>query len=91
MLPIPLFETFVSTHRPPLSKVCLEFHRFGIIYEHRHIEIPKIVPTNLGELVQEITLTFSGDSGYVPTLSPITVSLDPSVDLSIALGKADIR
>lgn len=33
VLPIPIFETLVCTHRPPRSHSGSEFHYYGIIYQ----------------------------------------------------------
>ncbi|PNX75632.1 hypothetical protein L195_g031571, partial [Trifolium pratense] len=47
--------------------------------------VPKTAPTNFDDLVQEITPTFSDDSGSVPILSGVVVPPDPSIDLPVAL------
>jgi hypothetical protein len=41
VMPIPLFEPFVSTQNPSQSQGNPELRRYGITYERRHVETPK--------------------------------------------------
>ena len=74
VLPIPLFEPFVPTQRPPQSHSRPEFRRYGATYERRHVTVPESAPIDFDNIVQETTSTIvqettptiSDDSGSIP-------------------------
>ncbi|KAK2391898.1 putative mitochondrial protein [Trifolium repens] len=87
VMPIPLFEPSISTHNPPESQGKPEFHRYGIVYERRHVEAPKITPIDSSDSAPQTIAIDSNDSDTVPISSPVEVPVEPSDDLPIALHK----
>ncbi|KAK2380773.1 putative mitochondrial protein [Trifolium repens] len=87
VMPIPLFEPSIATHNPPESQGKPEFHRYGIVYERRHVEAPKITPIDSSDSAPQTIAIDSSDSDTVPISSPVEVPVEPSDDLPIALHK----
>jgi hypothetical protein len=87
VMPIPLFEPSISTHNPPESQGKPEFHRYGIVYERRHVEAPKLTPIDSSDSAPQTIAIDSSDSDTVPISSPVEVPVEPSDDLPIALHK----
>jgi transposase InsO family protein len=87
VMPIPLFEPFVSTQNPPQSQGNDEFRRYGITYERRHVEAPETAPIDSNNSSPKTPATNSSDSDIVPVSSPAAVPLERPIDLPIALRK----
>jgi len=80
VMPIPLFEPFVSTQNPPESQGNDEFRQYGITYERRHAEAPETALIDSNDSTPKTPATNSSDSGTVTVSSPTAVPLERPID-----------